>query len=422
VIAPSRPGSGVAGIGLAIGVASVAGYALIVVTGRTLDPADADLFLAFWAVLFGIGASLSTIEQEAARQAASGAANPAAPVPAIAAAAAVLASCAAAVTLLPGVALRLYGDADSRLGVVVVLAAAGFAVQFAVRGVLVGSGATRHYAGIIVVEAAVRLLLLLAIALVVGLDVPSAAVAVAAGSFVWLGWVRYARRLLPAAPPHPNVWWSAFRRAGSLMVAAALMASVITGYPAMVSALTEGASRDARGAVFAALMVSRVPLLLVSPIQAVAVPAVVRWRADALTSGSSRLRSVLRGGTLGAVGTAVLGGLVGWAWGPWAVLLVFGPEYVVASAAVAMLVASAFLLAWVLLMSAALIALSAYRRMTLMWLVAVVATLLWLVVSRLDVVTTTAVGALVGPIAAALFGIPVLWSLTALAPRPSAAR
>ena len=145
-----RPGTGVVGIGLAIGTASVAGYALLVVTGRVLTPAAFGLFVAFWGVLFGLGSSLSTIEQEAARQTASGATGHAVPLPAVAVCAAALAGIAAAVTLLPPVAFRLYGAADSRLGLIVVLAVVGFAVQFAVRGIRVGSGATPHYAGIIV--------------------------------------------------------------------------------------------------------------------------------------------------------------------------------------------------------------------------------------------------------------------------------
>ena len=206
------------------------------------------------------------------------------------------------------------------------------------------------------------------------------------------------------------------------MVAAALMASVITGYPALVSVLTEGAPGAAGGAVFAALTVSRVPLLLVSPIQAVAVPTVVRLRTQDHASGGSRLRSMLVLGSVAAAVIGALGGLSGWLWGPAAVRLVYGPEYVVAPVAVGLLVLSAILLAWVLLMSAALIAMSAYRRMTLMWFAAGAATVTWLGISRLDVVATTAVGALVGPIAAACIGIPVLWSLTAPAPRPAAAQ
>ena len=399
----------------------MSGYALIVITGRSLEPAEFGLFLAFWGVLFGIGGSLSTIEQEAARQTASGG-DPAAPIPAVAASGAVLAGLAAAVTLFPPVALRLFGDADSKLGLVVLLATVGFAAQFAVRGILVGSGSTRHYAGIIVTEAVSRLVLLVTVVIAFGLGLRTAAVCVAAGSFAWLAWFGRARRLASAEGVHRRTLQAAVRRAGSLMFAAALMSSVITGYPAMVSALREGPPGAAGGAVFAALTVSRIPLLLISPIQAVAVPTVLRWRAQADASGGSRLRTALVAGTLLTVVVGAVGGVVGWLWGPAVVRLVYTAEYAVAPAAVGTLVLSALLLAWVLLMSAALVALSAYRWMTVMWSVAVAATVVWLLVSRISVVETTAVGALVGPIAAAAVAIPALWSLTAPAPRPSSVR
>lgn len=407
-----RPAAaGVAGIGVAIGAASLAGYALLAVVGRLLTPADFGLFVAFWGVLFGIGSSLSTIEQETARRTAKGVGERGPSVPAVTAASAVIAALAAAVTLLPPVASRLYGSADSRIGLIVVLAALGFAIQFAVRGVLIGSGSVRGYAGIVVAEAVSRLVLLLVIAASLGVNLSSAAVAVAIGSYAWLGWFRRARVVLPRARLEAHEWWHASRRAGSLMLAAALTASVITGYPTMVAALTDSAPGAAGGSVFAALTVSRVPLLLVSPIQAMAVPAVVRWRHSTQSGGRSMLRRVLIAGTLSFAVLAIIGGAVGWLWGPRVVQLVYGTAYDVAPAAVALLVTSAFLLAWVLLMSAAFVALAAYRRMIVMWAAAAGLTALWLAVSPLGVVQTTAIGALIGPMAAMAWGIPSLWSL-----------
>jgi hypothetical protein len=50
--------------------------------------------------------------------------------------------------------------------------------------------------------------------------------------------------------------------------------------------------------------------------------------------------------------------------------------------------------------------------MLAMWAVAVVATVIWLVLSPLDVVATTAVGSLVGPLAALVCAIPMIWQLT----------
>jgi O-antigen/teichoic acid export membrane protein len=192
------------------------------------------------------------------------------------------------------------------------------------------------------------------------------------------------------------------------MLGAALIASVITGFPTLVTALTDGSPGAAGGAVFAALTVSRVPLLLTSPIQALAVPFVVRAREDAATDGPARLRKGLALGTGGFLALGLIGAAIAWAIGPWVVQLVYGSRYDVPRAAIALLVLSACLLAWSQLLSAALIALSAHRRMLAMWGAAVVATVVWLLVSPLDVVATTAVGSLAGPLAALACGIPMI--------------
>jgi O-antigen/teichoic acid export membrane protein len=405
-------GSGVARIGVAIGIGSLAGFALLALVGRALRPAEFGLFVAFWGVLFGVGSSLSTIEQETARHAARGTDHSPGPAAsAVTTAAAMLAGLAAATTLLPPVAERLYGRADSRLGLIVVIAAFGFAVQFAVRGQLIGSGAVRRYARIVVAEAAARLVVLLAVLVLVGVDLVTAAVAVAAGSFAWLAWPGHARDVLPDRGLSPADWRAATGRAGSLMAGAALTASVITGFPTLVTALTGEAPGTAGGVVFAALTVSRVPLLLVSPVQALAVPFVVRAHDRAGADGASEVRRAL---LLGSLLFAVLGAVAAaaaWMGGPWVVRLLYGNEYDVSAVAFALLVFSACLLAWVQLLSAALIALAAHRRMLMTWVIAVVSTAAWLVASPLDVVATTAVGSLVGPLAALAYAVPSIWKL-----------
>ncbi|MCZ2806486.1 hypothetical protein O2W18_15355 [Modestobacter sp. VKM Ac-2983] len=407
-----RAGAGVARIGVAVAASSAAGYVLLALVGRALDPAEFGLFVAFWGVLFGLGSSLSTIEQETARRAAGGADDGTGPpVAAVTTAAALLAGLVAALTLVPAVADRVYGGSDSRVGLVVVVAALGFAVQFAVRGVLIGSDAVGSYSWLLVVEPAARLVVLLALLALFQLSLVTAAIAVAAGSFAWLAWFGRAREFLPRRRLSTAIWRSAGVRAGSLMLGAGLTASVITGFPSLVTVLTGEVPGAAGGTVFAALTVSRVPLLVVSPVQALTVPYVVRARADSGPDSTSRLR---RGLVLGTVGFVVLGaaaGVVAWVVGPWVVRLVYGDAYRIAGSAIALLVLSACLLAWVQLLSAAFIALDAHRAMISMWALAVAATVVWLLASPLDVVATTAVGSLVGPLAALGCAVPLLWRL-----------
>jgi O-antigen/teichoic acid export membrane protein len=407
----SRAAAGISRIGLATALSSLAGYALLALVGRALGPTEFGLFVAFWGVLFGVGSSLSTIEQEAARRAASDAPEGGPPAAAVTAAAAAIAGLVAAATLLPPVSDRLYGRSDSWIGVVVVVAALGFAAQFAVRGQLIGSGAVRGYSWLLLAEAGSRLVVLLALLALIRLDLLSAAIAVAVGSFAWLGWAARARLVLPGRGLPRGVWRAAGARAGSLMLGAALTASVITGFPTLVTALADGARGAAVGAVFAAITVSRVPLLLFSPVQAVAVPFVVRSHGRPGPEGTAALRRML---VLGTVGFLLLGGVaaaVGWAIGPWAVRVVYGDAFDVPAAAIALLLLSACLLAWVQLLSAALIALESHRGMLLTWAAAVAATVLWLVISPLDVVATTAIGSLVGPLAGLACAVPMLWGL-----------
>ncbi len=163
--------------------------------------------------------------------------------------------------------------------------------------------------------------------------------------------------------------------------------------------------------MFAAVTVSRVPLLLFSPVQAVAVPYVVRAHGRGGSEGVSALRRMLVLGTAAILALGAAAGAVAWVAGPWAVRLVYGEAYDVPAPAIALLVLSACLLAWVQLLSAALIALAAHRGMLLTWTAAVTATVAWLVVSPVDVVATTAVGSLVGPLAALLCALPMLWRL-----------
>ena len=176
-------GSRILNVGAAIAVSSVVGYLLLAIVGRNLSKEDFGLFMSFWGMLFGLASSLSMIEQEAARQSAGGDKKGAAPIAQVTIAAAALAAAAAAVTLIPAVSARLYGPDQGLMGLFVLVAAVGFSTQFMVRGLLIGSGQIRSYGGIVIAEAATRLVLLLGIWFTVGITLGTAAGAVTAGAF-----------------------------------------------------------------------------------------------------------------------------------------------------------------------------------------------------------------------------------------------
>lgn len=416
-VAQRAGGSRILNVGAAIAVSSVVGYLLLAIVGRTLSTADFGLFMSFWGMLFGLASSLSMIEQEAARQSAGGDEKGHAPIAQVTLAAAALAATVAGITLIPAVSARLYGPGQGLMGLFVLVAAVGFSAQFMVRGLLIGSGQIRSYGGIVIAEAATRLVLLVGIWLTVGITLGTAAGAVTAGAFAWLAWIRPARRITheveSAVDPAHHSWFGSLRRASGLMLAAALTAAMITGYATMVTAFSGGTPGPEGGSVFAALTVSRVPLLFVAPLQALAVPTIIRWRRDRSNTGQDARKLILQGG-LGTLGVAVLGAVAAWFIGPWAVQIGLGDKFVVSSATIAGLVFSACFLGLLQLMSAALIAFGSYKWVTIVWAAATGATALWLFLSPLDIVGSTVVGALVGPLVGVSLAAAVLWRLAAL--------
>ncbi|WP_121390923.1 lipopolysaccharide biosynthesis protein [Actinokineospora cianjurensis] len=389
-------GKSVGRVGLAILAGSALGYAVLILTGRLFNPADYAIFMTFWGLLFGLGSALSPLEQELSRQSALagargtkvGADGVTALVTGLVAVAVV-----AAIPLIPTVNERLFRG-QYWLAVVVLVAGVAFAVQFAVRGVLVGNNEVGAYSWLIVVESAVRPLVIVALVLAALGGMVPLAVAVALGSFAWVLFTRRTRThldpALPGDPPRVVV-----PRMLMLFASSALTAAVITGYPAVVSLLVPPGDEDRLGTLFAALAVARVPLLLFSAVQAIAVPVVVRLSQS--PDGLRRLRRLLAVGTVGAVALAALGGLVGLLIGPWVVSLLFGADFVVAGWAVAGLVWSSVLIAVLQLLAAVLVARVRPTQVLAVWAVVTAAAVLVVALWPGDAVLKAVLGLVVGP-------------------------
>ncbi|WP_156893281.1 lipopolysaccharide biosynthesis protein [Actinokineospora enzanensis] len=397
-------GRSVSRITIAIIAAAVLSYAVIIVTGRLLTKADYAVFMTFWGLLFGLGSAMSPLEQELSRQAAHarlrgtkvGADGVTALLVGLGAVGLV-----ALVPLIPVVNDRLFPN-FYWLAAVVLVGGLGFAVQFAVRGMLVGSDQVNPYAGVLLVEAGIRPLLILALALAALDGQITLAIAVAFGSFAWLVFVRPARAhldpALPGDPPRLVV-----RRMLMLFASAACIATVVTGYPAVIGVLAPGGDPERMAEFLAALAVSRVPLVLFSAVQALAVPVVVRLSQT--TDGQRRLRRLLALGSAGAVTLAGVGALIGWLIGPWVVALLFGSTYVVPDWVVAGLVWSAVLLAAVQLLASVLLARVRPGRVLAVWGTAAVCTALALVLWPGDTVAKATFGMVVGPTLGLIVGM-----------------
>ncbi|MER6664108.1 hypothetical protein ABT256_06140 [Amycolatopsis japonica] len=384
-------------IGVYLLIAIALGYVLTVVWGRTLSTADNAVLLSFWGMLMGLGAALSPLEQEISRQSAHAALEGRkAGRPAVIAfvTSLVAVAVAALFTLIPAVTDKVYGG-QFALAVIVLAGGLSFAFQFAARGLLIGQDHVRPYSWLILVEAAVRILVVAALVVAGLTQLYWFAIAAATGSFAWLLFARGAAKLVdpkleadvPAKPIVTNMLM--------LLAGAGLTASVITGYPALVSLLAPGGDKDALGVLFLALFVARTPLTLMAPVQALAVPTVVRLSST--EEGKHRLRKLLALGSAGALALAALGALIGWLIGPWVVRLVYGAKNNPEAWWMAGLVWSSVLLAAMQLLAAVLVAQAKATKVLITWAAVVVATALVLLFFPGDTVVRAVVGLAAGP-------------------------
>jgi O-antigen/teichoic acid export membrane protein len=383
-------------IGVSVVVSIGLGYVLTVACGRLLSPADYAVFLAFWGVLMGLGSALSPLEQELSRQAAVAtlaggrAGRPALRAVTVAVAVSVVVSL---VAMIPPVGERLF-HGHTVLAVLVLAGGVAFACQFGVRGLLIGHGEVRRYSRLVVAEAAARALVLGAVVLAAVTGLFTLALAVAAGSFAWLFFARRAAKLVDPRLEGES-WFPIGRRVLLLMGGAALSASVITGYPALVRLLVPGGDGNAVGALFAAVIVARAPLTLLQPIQAVAVPLVVRLSSTA--DGEHKLRKVLALGTFGALVLAAAGALAGLVVGPWLVRLIYGGAYQVPGWAMAGLLWSSVLMIPLQLLASVLVARTQADKVLATWAVVAFSTAAALLFLPGDTVARAVLGLAVGP-------------------------
>lgn len=352
-------------------VAAGLGYALLIVVARLLDAHTNAQFLSLWGLLFGLGAAMMVVEQETARQTTHAALEGRAVGRGVAQVAAL--SLALTLAVLGGLLATPLSDLLLRGGgamlAVVVAGVVGLAGLLVCRGVLIAHDRVRAYGGLITAEAGVRVVAIAAIALVAADRrlIPAVA-AVALGWWVWvpvLGRVRGLVDLRAASEPFGPV----ARRTLLLALAAGLTACLMTGFPALVTATTGSDERLA--ALFLAVSMSRIPLLLVIPVQSLTVPAVVRAVA---AGGAARLRRAVGLAAAASVVIAALAAAVSWLIGPWALSVMFA-GYHAERWVMAALSASAVAVGVAQLCTAALIALGRFSWTTLAWGVGVVTVL-----------------------------------------------
>lgn len=355
--------------------ASALGFALLAVVARWLEPDQNASFLVLWAVIFGIGGLMSAIDVECSRLA-SRADVGGLPVPSqvglvgVAGGTIGVAVCLV-LTTLPGVGAEL--TASPSVLLLTLAAVALFAPLCLSRGVLIGTGRIRAYASVVIGEAALRIAL--AVVFWLASVPPTVAAAVATIAVGGLAWLPVAGTVLRAVSwaDRSHSWRDAGRTVGALGAANGLSTLLMAGYPALVTTVV-GSARGLQ-TLFAAVVLTRLPLVALSPVQAVAVPLATR----ALHSGNRRaLRQLWGRGAAVLTVVVALAVAAGWWLGPWAVRVFQGPGYHPRPILVAGLLAATCVLAAALLQLAVVVAADRHVWVTMTWAGAASSVVLWL--------------------------------------------
>lgn len=349
-------------------VSSALGLALLGVIARWLSPEQNAQFLALWGLVFAFGSVLGAVEPEVARQATQatidGRRVSLGGVQAVAVAAGgAFVVLGALQATHPG---RVVTGHSAAIVALVFLAVSGFAVQILTRGLLLGRHALRPYVVVLVGEAVLRLALVGAVvASGTGASLGWATAAIVVGCFSWIPAVGHLVRSVDWTGPR-QPWRGVGSTVSALALSSGLAAMVLTGFPA-VATMVIGSAREL-GDLFAVMTFSRVPLVLLAPVQAMMVPAVIRWIR---TGQAVQLRRAVRGILVGAVIASTVAAGVGYFLGPWATRVMMGDQYDPARLTCALVLAATCLMGAALLQASVMVALQRYWALTACWSAAV---------------------------------------------------
>ena len=349
-----------------IAVSGLLVYAYLALIARNSTPADYSYFGAFWslALIVGFGAFLP-IEQALARALQ----DPGGRRAALRSAALLAGGIAAAqLVLLAAVSPLLWPAIGGRpatlvaLGVLCLVSAA----QFVVRGVLVGLGRLRMHGLVLLGDSALRVLLASVVALVGSPD---------SATFAWTLVAAIALAHVPLLP-------GLARQAGTgdtgalhplgaavapLLLGALCAQLLLNGIPVLVSAVASAAEQGRAGQFLAAFTLARIPLFVLVPLQSAIIPALTALATAGPPAALARMLGRTAAAIL-ALGAAGVAGAL--ALGPELVQLVFGAQYRLPAADLALMVAGVGAHVGLVLVTQALIATSRQRDVALSWLAA----------------------------------------------------
>ena len=347
----------------AAGISGIAGYVVLVLAARALDPADAAQFLVFWSVLFAVFGVLIGVTTETTRAVFAARASEAATTRIVP----VTLGLGTVVVVVVGVTSPVWGPHQLGEGwpglVAAILVGVGlFVVHCTLGGVAAGRADWPTYSTLVSLESLMRLALC-GVAVVLGTHVLGLAGAVAGACGTWI--------LLSAVSRRQRQLWGArtdatprgfLRRLITSCTASGVSALLLVGYPMLVKATTPDAVFDGAAPIILAISLCRAPLLV--PLGAYQNVVVTR----VATHGLRALVPV----SVGIAGLTLVGAAAAWPVGPWVLRLV-NPAYHVDGAVFTGLVVGAGLVAALTVSGAAAVALDHHTVYLVGWIAATLA-------------------------------------------------
>lgn len=372
---------------VAAGTSGAAGYVVLVLAARALDPETNASFLVFWGALFAVFGVLVGLTTETTRAVfASAGRGSTAVFP-------VLLGVGSAVAALVGVsgplwAPLLFGSAWPYLLGAMVVGIVLYVLGSGLNGAAAGTADWPAYSVVVSSEAVVRMVLCAAVA-VLGAELVGLAWAVALASGTWVALVlarsRY-RRLLTVRARGSRT--SLARRMLVACSATGTSSLLLVGYPVLLRVTTPSDVFAGAAPIVLSVSLSRAPLMVpLGVYQNVLVTRVI-------SQGVGVLRTVLAG----LLVVTLVGSGIAWLVGP-ALLHLVNPAYDVSGPVFAALVVAAGLIAMLTITGAATVALDHHHVYLAGWIAAtVVAVLVLLAPAGLEarVISSLVAGPVVG--------------------------
>ena len=365
----ARHGSGMIAVAAGLGVFGLSTYGFLGFAGQALGPERFAPLSVMWTLLNALGIGLFLpFEQELGRVTAMRQArdegNRSYARSVVVVALAMLAGFAVLAALAgPVLSARLLGGYGG-LVVLLVLAMAGMAAAYVVRGLLSGRGRFGRYGAQLALDGVLRVA---AAGVLFGAGVENV-VAYALVLFVSpvvAVLVTAPRVSVLVRPGGPEVAGRAVARAVATLLAASVLSQVLANAgPIIVQLLATPHEAEVSGQFLAALVIARVPLFLFAAVQAVFLPGLAGLVSVGDGTGFRRRVDLVAIGTL-IIG--VVGAFAIWLLGPELVPVLFGPRFSIDRAVITLIAVSGALFMLAQVAAQALLALRADRAVVLGW-------------------------------------------------------